>query len=298
LITSGGCSLFSILAKFGGYIDSIDSIDMNVEQNYLAILKLYVVEFYNDIDNIFSFFDGKFSKETYNIFIDQFMLCKNIPNNTKKFWDANRNFIYDGINISGKFELLFKQYIDNDIANYSITEKIFSRKNLISIFGESAVVNSMNQEFYNHFYNVFLTYNIKYKNSEDNYFYNTIKNGIYSKKDYPHYFNNINNLIKNKHKIKYISESFIKYIENINKLYDFIDVSNIFDWMNYCDVIKLIHNIYEKLNYGGCIIARRLNGDYNLHKLLSTHFKIIENIPEDKSFFYSEIIIGIKSICV
>lgn len=69
--------------------------------------------------------------------------------------------------------------------------------------------------------------------------------------------------------------------------YDVIDLSNIGDWMPFNAFSELIINAYTQLTAGGCLILRRLLGDYQLSKL--TIGKILS--VTDDTGFYSETVI-------
>jgi len=280
-ITSGGCTILDLLSQSELSINNIYAIDSNIEQNYLLKLKLLVIHALKNKKDIIDFFEGRYLK--YDDFID---------NLNDPFWNNNKEYIYNGINISGKFEILFKKYINKNILDYELTTQILSKNNLINIFGENAVVNSLNKEFYDHFYNIFTTYNELYNSPNDNYFYKSIVDGKYSYDCCPKYFNNIHNIIQNSDKINYINDNIINFISlNKNNIkFDVINLSNIFDWMDNDNRQNILHNIKKILNNNSYIISRRLNGDYDLKKLMEEHF-LFESIEYDKSHFYSEVVI-------
>ena len=48
------------------------------------------------------------------------------------------------------------------------------------------------------------------------------------------------------------------------------------------------------LNEGGYIVVRRLLGNYDLEKVISKFFKIVDKKNIDKSHFYSECVVSRK----
>lgn len=282
-ICSGGCTVLSILSE---KISKLDTIDFNKEQLYLCNLKRAICNYFNHKNKILKFYYGEFNKEQYKIYLGNL----DIDPEVKQYWNNNLDYIHFGINRYGKFEELFRQLIKSNF-NY---KKIFNRENLINIFGQSAVENSNEREFYNHFQNIINTYQKLYLPSE-NYFYHQILYDKYDENCLPFYFSNLNNIKNNGHKINYICDNFLDYIYSckINS-YDIIHTSNLTDWMNSDIIENMLKQIYIILKINGFVILRRLNGDYNLNNLVGKYFTIINDIPIDKSHFYLEIVVGTK----
>ncbi len=282
-ICSGGCTVLSLLSN---KINKIDVLDFNIEQIYLCNLKKAVCCHFKNKTDILKFIQGEFSQTEY----DEYIHKLNLPQNEITYWNKNIQHIYFGINRYGKFEELFRQLVDTDF-DY---KKIFDRQNLINIFGESAVINSNEKEFFDHFYGVIEIYKKLYVPSQ-NYFYNQILYDKYDVNNLPYYFNNINNICTNHSKINYICNDFIEYIHTCkDDTYDILHVSNLTDWMTNGNIEKLLMQIKKVLKKNGFIILRRLNGDYNLHSLVKKYFLIHENVPSDLSHFYSEVVVGQK----
>ena len=273
IVGSGGCTIFSLLSQ----IDDntiIDVIDVNVSQLYLIQLKLETICYFNNIDKILDLWEGECKLNLDGLTLSN--ECKNYFTN---------DLLNSGINQNGIFEKLFKELVDSNF-DY---EKVFDRKYLEEKFGIDSVINSLNHEFYDHFKNILNSYD----NDLSNYFYYQILYNKYNRNYLPSYFNNLTNIIKNKDKINYINENIYDYIGNNKIKYDLIHTSNITDWMNVNKCNTFVENIYNLLNTEGIVVMRRLNGDYELNKLLDK-FKIL-NIPHDKSNFYNEVIAGQKT---
>ncbi|AYV78564.1 MAG: protein of unknown function DUF3419 [Edafosvirus sp.] len=288
MITSGGCTVMSLLSQ---NIEQIDAIDMNQQQNYLCALKITALMLIESNDLLLKFFEGKLCYKFYDDFL---INAKNyLSLECYQFWLCNTNFIYNGINQSGKFELLFKELVDSNF-NY---EKCFNREYLKTIFGNDAVVNSMNKEFSDHFKNIIMMYKNLY-NTNDNYFYHQIIYNKYNKEtNLPPYFHINKNIIKNNYqKINYICTPFDKYIDNCKyNEYHMIHTSNITDWLNKDQIDVLLLNIHKCLKIDGILIMRRLNGDYDLKNHVKKYFEIINNGVIDKSHFYSQVVVAKKT---
>lgn len=200
----------------------------------------------------------------------------------------NIDFVKNGINQSGKFELLFKELVKSNF-NY---KKIFNRKYLETIFGKNAVINSLNKEFYTHFEEIIKQYEEKF-NPNNNYFYHQILHNDYNINCLPSYFDNIVDNIVDSKKINYINDNMIDFLKDKTDEYDFIQTSNITDWLSIDEILTFIQNIHTALKDNGYVIMRRLNGDYCLENMLKKNFKIIKS-PIDKSMFYSEVVVAQK----
>ena len=258
-------------------VEFIDSIDINIEQNYLCQLKLAVCKYYRDIDKILKYYQG-----TEDNIIDEL----DLTNECKKFWKNNNDKIRFGINRYGKFEQLFRDFVSN-----KFDYECFSIDNLEKIFGKDAVKNTF--EYKLHFETIMKIYKEKYL-SENNYFYYQILNDSYNKNSLPPYLNMLEKLIDSKTKINYCTNSFYEFIENINEeKYTLVNISNILDWIDVNLFEKIINKIYDILFEGGILIIRKLNGNYDLKNYVKK-FKIIDSVPIDQSYFYKQVIVCMK----
>src|SRR5437868_1692842 len=154
IIGSGGCTLFNILANFTN--KNIYVLDFNIHQIYLIQLKLSLLLYYDDIQQITEFYDGNHDEKTFIDILNNLNLDKNIKN----YWLNNIYLLIKGLNKIGKFEQLFKELRNT---NYDF-KSCFNDDNLIEYFGEDAVKYSSNFDI--HFEEVFN----KLK-STNNYFY-------------------------------------------------------------------------------------------------------------------------------
>jgi S-adenosylmethionine:diacylglycerol 3-amino-3-carboxypropyl transferase len=285
LVGSGGCTLFSML---NDQIHEIEVIDKNIEQLHLISLKLEVICYLKIEEKILDFFEGKLTHEQYDHLFQN--IKHHLSSDCQSYWMTHMSFIYQGINQNGTFELLFKELVDSHFD----FDTIFNKSNLISKFGKDAVINSSNQSFSDHFRNVVENYNTQYS-LEDNYFYHQIIKNSYHQDCLPPYFNNIDNIIKNKHKIKFIHSDFTLYLQTQpDKKYHFIQTSNLFDWMDYKQLDSCLSIIYRCLKKDGTTVMRKLNGNYNLLYLASEYFHLLIDIPKDSSHFYQQVAIGLK----
>jgi S-adenosylmethionine:diacylglycerol 3-amino-3-carboxypropyl transferase len=276
IVCSGGCTLLSIIQDD---VD-IDVIDMNIEQIYLTELKLALAKQFNKKPLL-----HYLENNVPDVVVGKLELS----DDCREYWNDNKDSIKLGINNCGKFEVLFRELVKSDFS----FEKIFDRDHLTSIFGESAVINSLNNEFYDHFKQVMDYYKSHYNNSE-NYFYNQILHGRYDVMDLPPYFNNLDNIKTSKSKITMINQNMITYLKKCSdNEYDLIQTSNLSDWMDGGELLVFIKHVHRCLMENGVAIMRRLNSDIKLESVLGKYFKIIDR-PVDRSHFYKEVLVLAK----
>lgn len=152
--------------------------------------------------------------------------------------------------------------------------QVFSRENLIKQFGPNAVLNT-SEDFSSHFEKI---YNSKSK------YHGWIFNRNYNQK----------NKLYNSHDIESIKSVSLlnsNLIDNLdNKKYDFIQTSNITDWLDSKTFEETIKKLKLALNPGGVLVMRRLLSD----NILSDKFdKDTYELVEDCTLFYKETLIFI-----
>ncbi|BCD92272.1 S-adenosylmethionine--diacylglycerol 3-amino-3-carboxypropyl transferase [Francisella halioticida] len=319
IIGSGGCSMFSLLMSDN--LDSLDVIDSNYAQ--IQLIKLKIEAFRQlDTESYINFIEHYGSHYSFTQKIDTFNFIKSNSDLDLSYWN-NKNRLLEigyGVNQTGIFEQIFKNlrdFLNRDVINNDskkIFDFIFDRNYLRDVFGFAAVDYSMHKEFSDHFFEVTKKALSNYSNN--NYFIDQMLEGKYN--DFlPIYLNKYNKekIVKNLSKISFIHAPFNKYIKNNPQKYNFIHTSNISDWLPTDVLLNFFKNISLCLKSDGKCISRRLNGDHSLNKVISeymlsnsyclrksdvsynTRFSSNDNIhlkDNDKSFFYSEVIVGSK----
>jgi len=205
----------------------------------------------------------------------------------------------------GKFESIFKHFRDRfskddkigmqlSLPKYylryirHICNDTFSRKSLTHIFGEDAVCFT-EKDFSEHFTYVFT----KRFMSNDVFGYKNLNNIIFNNPMPEIRVSKTDNRLRTK-EIRILDANFFSQMSfNDGRKIDYIDISNIGDWMPTSDYIKILSGIYDNLEENGKLIVRKLLGDYSLKDLLEeSGYKIVEF--NDTTNFYSESYIAIK----
>ena len=176
-------------------------------------------------------------------------------------------------------------------------EKFFNYDTLKNIFGESAIKLSINSEnnFIEKFKSIYNNYINKYSiNTHENRFYYRMVNGrdnqdiinniimkfndvnpmlilpninfLYD--DIYRYAENLQCVNSDSHYSNFNENNISKMRANIQK-YDFIQVSNVTDWLcEYDRVDNFVKNIFNLCKFNGFALWRSLNGQYDLINLL------------------------------
>ena len=174
--------------------------------------------------------------------------------------------------IDMNFDIMFKK-----IKNGSNIKDVFDKDNLIKNFGINAVKNT-SHNFAEHFQTV---YNSKSKYHD--FIFN--RNFDYKLRNYDNYVSNIKKI----EKVNLIKNDMYTFLKNSDKKYDFIQTSNITDWIQKENFIDLCHLLKEKLNDNGVLIMRRMLSD----NILETEFCDCIHLT-DNTNIYSECILWIK----
>lgn len=164
-----------------------------------------------------------------------------------------------------------------------IVDILFSNDYLNIVFGEDATKYTV-KSFSNHFYSVFVECLSKNET-------NTLN--IFENKSIRNYEGLSSLLIKNykNHELIWRVNNPKNFSSTIN--YDIINISNIGDWMSQEDYNDMLIRLKNHLNKNGCIIARKLLGDYNLKEVLENHGFNCENMI-DSTNFYTETVVAYK----
>lgn len=274
VVGSGGCTAMALL----GHGRSINLVDFNEDQLRLIRLKIEIMKYYR---NPLPVLEGMVDMNVQSV-------LEISPRQDREYWNNNIDCIKTGINNCGVFEELFRELVRSDFD----FDAVFSDQHLMELFGEDAVVNSAKNSFADHFRRVMNHYKSNCS-LHNNYFYHQIMKGCYNPHDLPPYFSNTNNIALYDDTITYINTSMTDHLETTSNTYDMIQVSNLTDWMDVSKLNSFMVLIYNRLNDGGYVVMRRLNGDYTLVDIVSKYFAIVQNSPLlDKSYFYKEVIVA------
>jgi S-adenosylmethionine-diacylglycerol 3-amino-3-carboxypropyl transferase len=318
LVASGGCTALSLLSHSS--IQRVDAIDVNPAQLHLvelrrsAITKLSIVEQLEFIGA---------TPATAMERLEYYRIVRSVlPSDSQIFWDERSEQIAFGVNRVGKFEALFRRLVEQSTALgldplhqpktaiqhsqwKALFESVFERSQLIEAFGEAAVNYSMDRSFGEHFADVFAQALTRFSPLE-NYFLTQVWDDRYAigEAGLPCYLQldrQLQILKLGLDRLHLHLGSFPELMVTLGTTqpYDLIQCSNISDWMPIPELKTLLTNAFQCLTPGGALIGRRLNGDHHLGDLMDTVLKVDRSFSADlkrfdRSFFYSEIVVGYR----
>ena len=261
IIGSAGCTVLHILSKMQEGVN-IHIVDSNKEQMYLFYLKMSALEHFAEQPlHYHEFLKGNQIEENINPILD---ILKKRSVVSYEYWCNKLNYIYDGVISIGYYEHIFKK-LNSTQRNY---ETAFELNSLISQFGGRAK-NFSDDKLSSHYE--------KYMYNNCNEYFLGIFNGDYNIP--PSYIDNIDSIINNKHKIRYDNANIMHVLEK-NK-YDFIDLSNITDWMSKQECDELIVLCKKALSPNGKLLMRRLNGQFHIEDLRAFGFdRVVGDKPQ------------------
>ncbi len=295
MVCSGGDTLIDILCsdsiKKNSQIDVIDSSQIQIS---LCIFKVLVIDFLvtsNEIQDYNNILNGKCNNYDLLLYIlySKYKDLSYIHHLLFLRRPENIELLKRGILKNGQLELTFSELVKNEMD----FQTCFNVQTLNEKFGSSAT--NLSHNFATKFKDIYNSYKDKYSaNTFQNKFYHRMIHGQESKESKDamcQKFPNINHL-KN---IRFIYQDMLPYITSIEKeTYDFIQVSNITDWLsnikNVKYFVKQCNRICQKT---GKILWRSLNGNYDLLEICSK-YSDQRQILEDKSYFYNLCFVTVK----
>jgi hypothetical protein len=203
-----------------------------------------------------------FNQDQVNLVKDKIDLLENNPQKYNDFIS----------NINMPFDNLFVR-----IKNGELFEDVFSNDNLISQFGDSAVSNT-SENFISHFTQIS-------KNNSNKDEYDWIwKRDLDKKKLTPELKENLPHIKKT----FLVCSKFEEYL--YPNTYDFIQTSNLTDWMDKITFDLFCQKLLLSLKPNGILVMRRLLSDNILFEKFPSAIKL-----NDKTNFYKETICFIKN---
>jgi S-adenosylmethionine-diacylglycerol 3-amino-3-carboxypropyl transferase len=161
------------------------------------------------------------------------------------------------------------------------------------MFGQEAIQHAPKNSYPRYFQDL-LEDGLKRADATKNYFLHHIFLGYYfdRRECLPPYLANPN--------FEFQSELINGYLSNIKEIesYDYIMLSNIFDWMDL-ESVKEHCRILSKMKKGAILVLRQLNSSLDLQSFLKETFFFHDSLAEDflkkdRSLFYEKLIIAEK----
>lgn len=174
-------------------------------------------------------------------------------------------------------------------------DEVMSQKNLVTIFGEKATANRI-QNFSRHFAQRIRLFLSKHLASSSPWLANMLLGHFHNNVLFPWLTTSFNAPLPT---IQYFHGSMDAALEKAKpQSFHVIHLSNIIDWLTPREAKKTLELTYRALKPGGVVIIRQLNSNVNIVSLSKEFVWDIpaskEFLDNDRSFFYRNFLLGLK----
>jgi S-adenosylmethionine-diacylglycerol 3-amino-3-carboxypropyl transferase len=289
MVGSGGCTALAVASVFPGM--RLCLIEPNIHQ--IALIKSKVAALQR---NKRASIEESFSIERIDKKNSSFIECGNFESLFKQFRAFLHEFVATDTNlrymIQKKSPAAWKRVFQNPYWSVAF-DLFFSDSMLRAMFGPTAVQHGQAGSYPNHFRQVIeqgLT-----KNDGHNYFLHHIFLGHYLRKksSLPVYLQHVPDIFN----VQYLNSTAVDVYSY--EAYDFVSLSNIFDWSNESEIRLVANKLVSELRPGSVLVFRQLNNTKSFIKFFGNHLvwqKTLEKklLSKDRSMFYSSLHIGVK----
>lgn len=321
VVGSGGCTALSLLTHPN--IERVDAIDINAAQLHLIELRRQAIKTLT-LDEQLRFIGEEQGVPRAERLEQYARIRADLPTTTRDYWDTRKEQIEKGIQHIGQFELLlvelknrFSQANIDPIAEPAKAmgmpswpktfQDVFDRTRLQQLFGAAMVGYSVSKSFAHHFSGAF-AHALREFYGQRNYFLNQIFRSQYDgePESRPPYLQQENQEAIQKHGVDRLFLHHGNFEGTMLELaakhgpYDLIQTSDLTDWVPITGAHNLLKGVSQSLGEGGALLARRLNADHNLSRLVQNHLDVDAALSalfskNDRSFLYSEIVVGFQN---
>jgi S-adenosylmethionine-diacylglycerol 3-amino-3-carboxypropyl transferase len=290
LIGSGGCTAFALASEFQKM--PIALIEPNPAQVKLIKDKIKILETSNRLQIEKKFGVGQ------SLDIGESLIEKG---NFESLFRSLRSFIYEFIVDRSKIEKLLLTGTEKEwktIFSHPYWpvafDLFFSNSILLAMFGPAAIQHAPPESYSEYFRQVFENGLIR-RDRQNNYFLHHVFLGRYLKRraSLPAYLQ--------KPPKKVAVKFFQCTAQNLDDYspYDFVSLSNIFDWSSENEIRDMALKLNEELKVGTMVLYRQLNNRKNFRHFFGDHFQWLSSEAKelhlkDRSLFYSSIHIARK----
>jgi S-adenosylmethionine-diacylglycerol 3-amino-3-carboxypropyl transferase len=290
LIGSGGCTAFSLASEFSNL--PIMLIEPNPSQIGLIHKKIKTLKSLEGTSLNKKFGVGA-SESANGSLIEQgnfetlFRGLRNLifdfiidKSNLKKLIQSDSNDGWKAIFAHPYWTVAFDLYLNNSI--------------LKTMFGSAAIQHAPPESYSRYFRSAFEKGLLR-ADRKDNYFLHHLLLGYYPKHEnaWPVYLQRPPKTMRIS-TFQGMAQDFADYSN-----FDFVGLSNIFDWSSEAEIKKLVMKLRRELKPGALVVYRQLNNSKNFRSYFGSEFDWLKREAErlhkmDRSLFYSSIQIARK----
>ncbi len=308
LVASGGCTALSLLRL--PEVAHIDLLDPNPAQLHLVELQAKALEL-GGHDLLMTVLSG----ERRGADLGWELVRGMCSEPARTWWDDRPEQLAFGLKRVGRFEELFRELARTaraaGIGLFSgelppafdaVVAQVFEREKLASTFSRAAVDYSMDRGFDTHFAQVIRAAAARWKPGQ-NYFLEQVL-----RDDYGPPTAGLPGFMESDAAQAIVTAGgfgrltlhqglFTDVMRRLDGQWGLIQTSNISDWVPIPELVSLLAEVGTRLEPGGAWIGRRLNGDHSLMDTASAALDVDRELSaqlhaSDRSFFYSELVVG------
>jgi len=313
VIASGGCTVAALLSSSD--ISKLYVVDPNPAQIVLTKLKLEMLSTLNLVERLALLGHTTMEISSRISWVEE--TCQRLGLDANLLGPQNL-WAEKGLDYSGRYEIVFEKIrailnpfhgeieqmfsSSDSVAPSKIYfdqleqafDKVMSQDHLVTIFGEQATANRV-QDFSQHFFKRTQTA-FEIMPCFHNPYLAQVLLGKYMNQKYPSW---LNRQRKNKNSsIEYICQPMTKALSLVKDKVDFVHLSNILDWLSVEEAEQTLGLAHSVLPSGGRVIIRQLNSSIDIPKLNSLFdwdIKTSKSLQKkDRSYFYRNIYLGYK----
>ncbi len=313
VVGSGGCTALSLLSS--DVVERVDAIDINPAQTHLIELRKAAVRELNldEQKQLIGECERLSDAELRQALFDGIA--------GRAYWEARRDHIAFGVNRVGTFDRMVAEvgeaFVEVGIDPIAQPARALGHERWLEIFngvfdvarvreliGSAMTHYSTTYTWAQHFSAAFAEALRRFA-GEDNYFLHHIFRARYDSGSGicpPYLLEENQKTIKDGgvDRLTVHTGNFHGKLLELAKAqgpYDLIQTSDLSDWMPVREVHKLMGVVAGSLADGGAVLSRRLCGDHSLAKIIGSKLNVDtalsgELLKKDRSFLYSEIVVG------
>jgi S-adenosylmethionine-diacylglycerol 3-amino-3-carboxypropyl transferase len=313
-VASGGCTALSLLASDA--VETVDAIDQSFPQVALVVLRRTAIGELNlDEQRQLLGYDDAGPERRAALYA---RLRSALPESVAQFFDDRPHLVEAGAARNGRLELLFLELERalqtaglNPAENPAQTlghpafreafQKTFDKGRLEQLFGTQAFAYSQERSFSEHLTLSFAGALRKFKVDENEFLARVFSRRGSSPAAY--LTDEAQGRIRDlgEYRLAVHHGPLLGQLASLSadRPYDFVQCSDITDWLPVPERHALLRGIKSSLSEGGALLARRLNGDGMLASMIREHLEVdaalsTELLSQDRSFLYREVVVGYK----
>lgn len=309
LVASGGCTACALATL--SEVSELTVVDPNRAQIALTLIKLQLLRECSKLERM-----QLLGHAPMNFVEREEMCAQRLDSQDLDLIGPTKNVARMGLDFTGRYEAVFREIasgmesVGDELTSllslssierqrsflketpkfrkalFETVHEVMGLKNLVALFGEEATRNRV-QSFALHFYKRTI-WAIEHLPASSNPYLWQFLTSRYPRRDRALWIDR-----KPSERWPEVQShvcSIEEYLENCNKQFDYIHLSNVLDWLSVADASHLLRLTWNRLAPGGYTLIRQLNSNLNIPRLGEPFtwlpYEAMALHQSDQSFFY------------